>query len=53
MIAPRYIYRNDFSAFRGRLAALPHTLRAFGAGEALWLPGECIERVCYRSPVRL
>ena len=47
MIAPRYIYRNDFSAFRERLAALPHTLRAFGAGEALWMPGEYIERVYY------
>lgn len=47
VITPHYIYRNDFSAFRGRLAALPHTLRTFGAGEALWMPDEYIERVYY------
>lgn len=47
MITPRYLYRNDFSVFREQLAALPHTLRAFGAGEALWMPGEYIERVYY------
>lgn len=47
MTTPRYVYRNDFSAFREQLAALPHTPRAFGAGEALWMPGEYIERVYY------
>lgn len=47
MITPRYLYRNDFSEFREQLEALPHKLCAFGAGEALWMPGEYIERVYY------
>ncbi|HJG37748.1 Crp/Fnr family transcriptional regulator [Enorma phocaeensis] len=47
MITPRYLYRNDFSALHDELAALPHKLRVFGAGEALWMPGEYIERVYY------
>ncbi|MCF6413330.1 Crp/Fnr family transcriptional regulator [Collinsella tanakaei] len=47
VITPRYLYRNDFSEFREQLEALPHKLCAFGAGEALWMPGEYIERVYY------
>lgn len=47
MLTPSYLYRNDFSRFRELLLAYPHDMRAFGAGELLWRPGEYIERTYF------
>ena len=47
MITPRYLYRDDFSSFRRRLASMPHETRRFEPGAILWGPGEYVERVHY------
>ncbi len=47
MLVPRYMYKDDFSPFLGKLEELPHVERRFSRGEYLWRPGDLIERVHY------
>ncbi len=47
MLAPRYLYKGDFSPFFDVLLAQKHAEKTFARGEQLWRPGEFIERVYY------
>ncbi len=47
MLAPRYLYKGDFSPFFDALLAQKHAEKTFARGEQLWRPGEFIERVYY------
>lgn len=47
MLAPRYLFSRDFSAFRQALLALPHRRRRFARKECLWQAGEHFEKIYF------